>query len=261
MAANSLSTALVDEIPVIWEEPARRRQPPNLALWLPPFSTNKEWAVPFLDELTGEGFVAVSIDPWAHGERGKESPEQLRARVFGDFRHHMWPILGLTTLDCLRVLDWARENLDISDEVVAGGVSMGGDIAVALAGIDPQVVRVATIGSTPDWTRPGMRDLGDPGRVLPQGTADTYAQWFYDRLDPFTHLERYESGSAISFECGADDTHISPDWALRFRGALAELDPHAHERVRVDVHPGLSHLESAQSPELRKRCVAWLGKR
>lgn len=61
---------------------------------------------------------------------------------------------------------------------------MGGDVAVALAGIDHRVIRVAAIVATPDWTRPGMRDIRDPSRVLPQGDADHYAQWFFAASTP-----------------------------------------------------------------------------
>jgi len=48
--------------------------------------------------------VALSFDPWQHGERGRETRDELAGRVFGAFRRHMWPILGHTTLDALRVL-------------------------------------------------------------------------------------------------------------------------------------------------------------
>ena len=41
-----------------------------------------------------------------------------------------------------------------------------------------------------------------------------------------------------TFECGADDTHVPPDGALRFRDALAEAYPHAAASVRVTLHPG-----------------------
>ena len=45
----------------------------------------------------------------------------------------MWPLLGRTTLEVLRLLDWAREEVGASEGVVAGGVSMDGNIVVALA--------------------------------------------------------------------------------------------------------------------------------
>jgi uncharacterized protein len=247
---------LVDHIPVIWvnsaKQPARR-----LALWLPPLSMTKDDVAPFLQELAGAGSVAVSLDPWQHGERATESPEQLGDRVFGDFRRHMWPILGQTTLDSLRVLDWAMTKFGAGPEVVAGGVSMGGDVAVALAGIDRRITRVASIVATPDWTRPGMRDVRDPYGILPQGQADAYAQWFYDHLDPFTHLDAYVHGPAMVFECGAKDTHVPPDGALRFQAALRAAHPKMAERVRVSIHPDLGHIDAAKSSSLLRNCLAW----
>lgn len=60
---------------------------------------------PVLESLAGVGFSAVSLDPRQHGERGSESADEIRARVFTDFRRHMWPIIGHATLDCLRVID------------------------------------------------------------------------------------------------------------------------------------------------------------
>lgn len=254
---GDVSRSLVGHIPVRWVQPAPRRPRAPLALWLPHLTGTKEDYLPVLQQLAEAGFVAVSLDPWQHGERGTESGEQIAGRVFGDFRRQMWPILGQTTLDCLRALDWAMAEFDTGPEVVAGGVSMGGDIAVALAGIDQRVTRVAAIVATPDWTRPGMRDLMDPARLLPQGQADAYAQWFYDRLDPLTHLDAYAHGPAITFECGADDTHVPPDGALRFRDALREAHPRLAERVRVNLHPGIGHIDGAQSPRLIQNCLTW----
>lgn len=170
----------------------------------------------------------------------------------------MWPILGQTTLDALRVVDWATEELEVGSEVVAGGVSMGGDVAVALAGIDGRVSRVATLVSTPDWKRPGMRDLWEPTRVLPQGEPDAYARWFYDHLDPITHLDAYARGPAIAFECGAEDAHVPADGALSFKAALGERHPRAAEQVRVSVHPGFGHMDGGRSEALLGRCLEWL---
>ena len=242
-------------VPVVWVEPAQRRAGAPLALWLPHFSGSKELALPFLHDLAAAGFVAMSLDPWQHGERGTESREDLFRRVFGSFRHHMWPILAQTALDATRVIDWAADTLGTGPGVVAGGVSMGGDIAVALAGVDPRVSRVAALVATPDWTRPGMQL---EGRLVAQGEPDAYARWLYERLDPFTHLDAYARGPSIAFECGADDTHVPPDGALRFRDALRARHPGAAERVRVTLHPGLDHLPAARSDALAQRCLAWL---
>jgi pimeloyl-ACP methyl ester carboxylesterase len=223
------------------------REGAPLALWVPPLGMSKEDMRPVLEALAGAGFRAVSLDPWQHGERGTESADQIRERVFTDFRRHMWPIIGQTTLDCLRVIDHFG-----GGPVVAGGTSMGGDAALALAGIDRRVTRVAASASTPDWTRPGMRDIRDPSRVLPQGDADRYAQWFFDRLDPLTHVDDYAHGPAILFECGAEDVHVPPDGAGRFADALGE-------NVRVNLRAGLGHIEVASSPDVIESCIAWLG--
>lgn len=249
---------MVDGIPVVWVTPAARGTTTPLALWLPALSRSTDDAIPFLHELAGAGFLAVSLDPWQHGARGTESGEQLLSRVFGGFRRYMWPILGQTALDCLRVVDWAAAELGAGPRVVAGGVSMGGDIAVALAGIDERVERVAAIVATPDWTRPGMRDLTDPSRPLPQGDADGYARWFYRQLDPLSHLGSYARGPAIAFECGAEDSHVPPDGALRFQAALADAYPATRDRVRVTLHPGLGHLDAARDAAVTRRCLAWL---
>lgn len=257
MNALNESATNVDGIPVVCVRPENQVGDARIVVWLPWLTGTQETTSPFLRELAGRGFTAVSFDLWQHGERGTETAEQLSARVFGDFRRHMWPILGQTTLDALRVADWAAGEFSARD-MAAGGVSAGGDIAVALAGIDQRFSRVAAIAATPDWTRPGMRDISDPSRVLPQGQPDAYAQWFYNHLDPLSHLSHYAHAPAIAFECGADDTHVAPDGALRFRDALAKAYPQSAAGVRVTLHPGTGHIESAQNPALFQNCLAWL---
>ena len=102
-------------------------------------------------------------------------------------------------------------------------------------------------------------DIAEPARELPQGPADAYAQWFYDHLNPLTHLGAYAHGPAIVFECGAEDTHVPPDGALRFHAALGDAYPSAADRVPVTLHPGLGHIDGARSAGMRKHCLAWLG--
>jgi DNA-binding MarR family transcriptional regulator len=146
------------------------------------------------------------------------------------------------------VIDWAADALDAGTAVAAGGISLGGEAAVTVAGIDPRVTRVAAIGASPDWTSPGMHRFDDPGKLMAQGEPDLYARWLYDNLDPVTHLDRYARGPAMAFECGQDDVHVPADGALRFRNALAAAHPDAAGRVRVTVHPGIGHLDGVRSP-------------
>ncbi|MFQ5908571.1 MAG: hypothetical protein ACE5JE_07095 [Thermoplasmata archaeon] len=97
----------------------------------------KEDTLPYLRKLSAAGFVAMSFDPWQHGERGTGEPvEQMFTRAMGNFPHTVWPILGQSALDTLRVIDWGMAEFGISSPCSMGGESIGGDIAVAAAGID-----------------------------------------------------------------------------------------------------------------------------
>jgi dienelactone hydrolase len=252
------STALVDHIPVIWFEPQTHRPSRQLIIFVPPFSTNKELMIPYLQDLAAAGFVALSLDPWQHGARGTESQTELQTRVFGNFRRYMWPILGQTTLDLLRIIDWAIATLNVEPHISVGGLSMGGDIAVAAAGLDHRIKRVAATIATPDWLRPGMQDLSNPGTLLPPGKPDAYAQYFYDHLNPLTHLSSFAHGPAIYFLCGEQDTHVPPDGTLRFQTALREAYPTAGDHVQVKLLPGLGHLDFIKSQPWWPDCLAWL---
>ncbi|HTK05930.1 MAG TPA: hypothetical protein VL485_02075 [Ktedonobacteraceae bacterium] len=233
----------VEHIPLIWVSP-EQEQPARLAIWLPGLTGSKDQMVPFLQELARSGFVALSYDPWQHGERGNETSPQLGARVFGNFRHFMWPILGQTTLDALRVIDWAFAHFQgkLLSSVAMGGISMGGDISVATAALDPRIRCVSAIIATPDWLRPGMQDLSRPGTLLPPGIAGTYASFFYDCLNPLTNLTSYlHHRPTITFECGADDKHVPSDGALRFQQAIRTQDPAYGEQIQVNLHEKAGH--------------------
>ena len=247
----------VDGIPVVLvrPEPDTGRE---VVLWMSHLGGSAERARPMLERFAAAGHPAVSFDAPGHGRRGSGDAWAFATRVLAEFRRRMWPILGQTTLEAMRVLTWAREQTGGPDGALAGGVSMGGDVAVALAGIDARVRRVATIGSTPDWSRPDMRELDDPSRVVDQGAADPYAQWFADHLDPSRHLERYLGRPAIAFELGADDHHVPADNARAFAAGLRRAEPAASARLRVQAYPGLDHLGVTRSDDARAAAADWL---
>ncbi len=249
------STAWVGHIPLLWVKPAQPAK--RLAIWLNGLTGKKEDMLPYLQALAEAGFAAVSFDLWQHGERGHETREEMANRVFGNFYHDMWPMLGHTTLDTLRVIDWAIPELGVgAPEVCMGGISMGGDISVAAAGLDRRIKRVAAMVATPDWLRPGMHDLFQPDRLLDPGTPDAYARFFYDQINPLTHLQAYMHAPAISFECAADDTHVPPDGALRFQAALQQVAPRAAEQVRVNLIAGANHMDG-NWPVFWENCLSW----
>jgi dienelactone hydrolase len=230
---------IVERIPVILVEPEERRGAP--VLWMSYLGGYGERNLPMLERFAAAGHPAASFDAPGHGARGSGDRWEFAGSVLAAFRLRMWPLLGRTTLEALRVLDWLGGEFGAGDGFLVGGFSMGGDAAVALAGIDERVRRVAAIGSTPDWSRPGMHELGDPSPLLDQGEADAYAQWFADQLDPIRHLDRYRRDLAIDFELGGEDRHIPEANARAFAAALANLDPPAASTVKIHVHPGLDH--------------------
>lgn len=259
---------VVDGIPVLLVEPhgAASQDVPDedgpLVLWMSHLGGSAEQTLPMLERFAAAGHPAISFDTVMHGGRGSGDPWEFAASVLASFRRRMWPILGQTTLEAMRVITWAQEQTGRRGGVLVGGVSMGGDVAVALAGVDDRVDRVAAVGSTPDWSRPDMRALGDADIIVDQGEADRYAQWFADQLDPMRHLGRYDRRVAITFEQGADDHHVPAENARTFMRALDKADrtdQHAGAEVRVQLYPGLDHLGvTAGEAPLAAAAIDWL---
>lgn len=228
---SDLRRGLVADIPVVWCEPASGSR--ELVIWLPGFSGTKENVEPQLRDVAQAGFIALSYDPFQHGERRIETNEALVTRIIGNIRRHFWPILAHTAQDANTVIDWAQSELGVESKVRMGGVSMGGDIAVAAAGMDHRIATIAACVATPDWLRPGSHE--------PPGEPDEAAQRCYDECNPLTHLERYAHGPAIRFECGAQDTQVPPDGAQRFAAALSSAYAVFPERLQVHLHEGVAH--------------------
>jgi len=249
----------VDAIPVIHVSPSAAADRQQLALFLPYLGGAKEAVAPQLALLAERGFTAISFDPWRLGERGDGDGRVVMNEVFSHFRRDMWPILGQSTLDAMHVLDWATESFNVrADSIVAGGLSMGGDVSVALAGADRRLTRVAAVAATPDWTRPGMTRVGEPSNVIDQGEATPYGTWLYNQLDPTTHPHNYVHGPAIAFELGADDTHVPPASAFAFLDALKTTAPAAAERMRVTKHTGLDHLGAVRDEAVVTAALDWM---
>lgn len=246
---GSSNHSWIDHIPTIWIDAARPSPRRELAIWLPWFTGDKEAMMPYLTDLSQQGYVALSYDPWEHGERARESAEALYTRVFGNYRRHMWPILAHTVADILRVVDWAIESLGVEPRVHLGGISVGGCVAVAAAGIEERVISVAALNATPDWMRLGMD--------IPVGTADAYARHLFRRFNPMSHLDAYSHCPAIAVECGADDRHVPPDGALRFQAALRKTYGLCPDKLQVNLHAGVGHQSTV---EMWQNSLAWFAR-
>jgi uncharacterized protein len=231
-----------DDVPLIACVPAR--EPHAIVIHVPAFSQAKEQAEPILKRLVDAGYIAIGIDAYQHGERGREGRDELTARVFGNFRREMWTILGETIFDIPRVALWARKRFG-QLPIHLMGLSMGGDAVVAAAPMVPNTQSVDAVIATPDWKRPGMRDI-QTGKVVPSGEPDAKARLFYGALEPLTHLDRYGT-VPVHFILGGDDTHVPPDGAHRFRAQLRDLG--RGNAITITELAGKRHLDFV-TPEL-----------
>ena len=241
----NIQQATVDEIPLVWYEPEglEKRQ---LVIWLAGFSSDKETGIREAETIAKAGFLVLSFDPDQHGDRMDNTVEELRERVRNNIRRYFWPILANTTKETPKIIDWAIKNLSVEEKIGMGGVSMGGDIAVAAAGEDKRITAVSAMIATPDWLRPGSFE--SPGK------PDKNAQAYYNQYNPLTHLENYVHCPAISFQSGADDQQVPPDGGLRFAEALSEIYVDCSDRIEVVLHKGVAH---STCEVMWKNSVAW----
>ena len=243
-----VNKSVVAGIPLIWVEPesvATRK----LVIWLPGFSGAKEGVESNLRDLAAAGFIGLSFDPYQHGERRIEPLEALRERVRGNIRRYFWPILAHTAEEAPTVIDWAVQTLGVTPQVGMGGISMGGDISVAAAGVDHRIVAVSACIATADWLRPGSFE--------PPGAPDAEAQACYDRRKPLAPLESYQHCPAISFQCGALDQQVPPDGAQRFVAALQPAYARYTERLKVYLQPDTAHQFT---PQMWQNTLRWFAK-
>lgn len=248
MTTFSVHKATVAELPLIWVEPTTVA-PRKLVIWLTGFSGHKEALQENLFDLARHGFVGLSFDPFQHGERRIEPNEQLRTRVRGNIRRYFWPILAQTAEETPIIIDWAIKELGVASQVGMGGISMGGDISVAAAGLEHRITTVAAAVATPDWLRPGSFE--------PQGAPDALAQACYERCNPLTHLVNYAHTPAITFQCGAEDQQVPPDGAQRFAAALQATYAQCPERLEVYLQPATVHKFT---PEMWQNSLSWFAR-
>lgn len=222
----------VDDIPLVWTAPPVAD---GLLVHVPAFGQTKEATAPILQKAASLGLVAMAIDAYQHGERGHENREALTRRVFSNFRRNMWTIIGETALDIPRVVAWARRTFAPDLKLHLTGLSMGGDVVIAAAPLVDMVASVNAVVATPDWQRPGMRDLGT-GELIDQGEPDPKARLFFEALEPLHHIDHYRT-LPIHFINGAEDRHVPPDGARRFKTLVGAAT------IMITEKPGLGHLD------------------
>ena len=235
----------VGEIPVLVVAPHETRGR-TLIVWITGFSGSKEAVESQLTEFAKHGYVALTFDPYQHGDRRIEANEELVKRVRGNIRKNFWPILARSAEETKLVIDWAIKTLKVRSEVGVGGISMGGDISVAAAGVDKRIRAVSACVAAPDWLRPGSFE--------PPGQPDATAQADYDRRNPLTHLDAYRHKPAIAFQSGAEDKQVPPDGGVRFVAALQSIYAGNLDRLVVNQQPDTPHRFT---PEMLANSMAW----
>nr|WP_319997166.1 hypothetical protein [uncultured Draconibacterium sp.] len=248
----------VTNIPIAFCRPDENRSNNSIAVWLPWLGGDKETGAKELQKLASHGYFAISIDPWLHGDRSGDLQEDVRTLVFQEFRKYMWQILGITTLDVFRVIDWAIDTFKLNKNVVASGLSMGGDIAIALAGIDARVSRVAAIAASPNWERPGMTDVMDATKIVNQGDSTNLGKWLFNKLNPMTNLNSFARPLQMHIELGELDTHINSQWMFDFKNGLSCDYKNAEHNIEIVVNKGLNHVSLLQNEEIIDRAVNYL---
>lgn len=248
----------VGEVPVALCQPPKSTANGSLAIWIPYLGGNRKTGIKELQMLAEAGYFAISLDPYLHGDRKQAKSPSVRTLVFKEFKANMWPILGITTLDTFRVIDWVINKFNLNDKVVAGGLSMGGDIAIALSGIDKRIKRVSAVAASPDWLRPGMTDVFDSNKLIDQGKSTPFGEWLYDHLNPLTHIQAYSHLPKIHFELGENDTHISSKHTLKFKKAFDKAFPKSTKTISININSGYKHLSLIQKKFIIEKSIDFL---
>lgn len=268
----------IDLIPVYYITPEGYKQGDDMkiCIFLSGLSGNKESLVmTYAKYILENGWTAVFFDHYLHGERAniydpttiltksQEEVTELRTKIlttcFKNMYRYGWEILGNTSLNTLRVLDYFYGHFPVKESVM-GGHSMGGDTSLVVAGLDRRINRILCVVTAPDWLRPGMHHLkgfGDESVPSDPGQPDAMSTWYFMNFSPSMNLSRYMEGRIEAmFACGELDTHINPNWVYTFRENVYRMNPKAGQKLGIWTNMGAGHVSPGEE-DLHK-LFAWL---
>ena len=243
----------IDDIALCYAAPKYIK---GIALWIPYLGGNKNTGNSEIIRLYENGLLAISFDPWMHGDRYKGIKPSIRTRALKEYKAVMWTILGNSTLSAMRIIDWAFATFGKHENVVAGGLSMGGDVALALAGIDQRIIKVAGIASSPDWNRKGMADVMDSSKIIDQGQPTSYSAWLYGQMNPMNHIKNYYRDIHIVLEYSKKDRHIHAEWGNEFKQEVEKKK--SKSKIDVIVDEEVSHISIIQKKSVIERSISFL---
>lgn len=268
----------IDMIPVYYITPEGYKDGDEMkiCIFLSGLSGNKEYLVrDYAKYIRDNGWTGVFFDHYLHGERAdlynpttiltssEEAVAELRTKIlttcFKNMYRYGWEILGNSSLNTLRVLDYFYSKFPVKESVM-GGHSMGGDTSLAVAGVDRRINRVLCIVTSPEWLRPGMHHLkgyGDTEVPSDPGEPDAMSIWYFNSFSPSANLSRYMEGRiSAMFACGELDSHINPNWVYTFRENVYRLNPAAGKKLGIWTNMGAGH--ASPSKEDLAKLFAWL---
>lgn len=248
MSTISIENGMIANLPCSWVKP-KHTDKKKLVIFLPGFSGYKSSDGEFLCILAEHGFHALSFDPYQHGDRKIETQEQLFARIHTNIRMHFWKILGKTVEDIPRIIDEATKTFNLNkEEVGLGGVSMGGDISIAAAGVDKRIKVISANIATPDWLRPGTNQVNETGYPDAESTA------LFAKYNPMNNLQNYKHCPSLQINCGEDDEMVPAMSSQVFESALYKTYEHCSDNLNINVNSGVGHQFN---DEMKTTCLNW----
>jgi len=217
-----------------------RSEPSPAVLMLHGFTGNRMEAhflfVKMARRLAAAGYAAMRFD----------------FRGSGESQGNFWEMTVPGEVDDARAaLDWLRRHPAVDpDRVVLLGLSMGGAVAAAVAGIDPNVAglilwsAVADLSGLTRHVAPPADDTPQVLGPLPDGRFDLggllLGPAFRDTLPQVQPLEsvQHYAGPALIIH-GTNDEAVPPDHADRYLQAMGE------KRALLHWVPGGDHVYSA----------------
>jgi len=204
-----------------------------------------------INELAALGYLVLSVDAYRHGgdsfSTGETGGEIYNRHVStSDWDNQMFTTTAITMNNVKIMVDYCYENYNLFPTYSSGGFSMGGDISIALACIDPRLMVVVGNVTSPDWLR--------PVDGLVKGTRTRITEQRYAQYDPLTNVSKLAGREPyITFEQSENDTLIDISYSQDFKAAtdLFYLDT---SKVRIINHLGLSH---ALNPSQWANALNW----
>lgn len=203
---------------------------------------SKEVQLKEAESLAAEGFLAVTVDAWGHGERRlPDFDEATSGNAFYATFSHM-------ILNSIQEIPSLLDGLSALIGPGTGrfgltGISMGGYIAFGVALCEPRIQAVVPILGSPDW------------RFRSQKLAPGFL-----RSSPHLHPEVFPPRALLVLNAGLD-TNVPPAPARRFMKGLVKHYQQAPERLEYVEYPQSTHFMREQDwNDLWHRAVGWFGR-